>query len=78
MRALINSKDYEGIRNALSQNPSLANEGISFDEKNTVKTHPLHRICDGVFAHAYTNKEAVEIARIFLAYGANINGYELI
>ena len=77
MKELINNKDYEGIKKALSQNPSLANEGIPFDEKNTTKAHPLHRICDGVFAHTYTDKEAVEMARIFLAYGANVNGYEL-
>ena len=77
MKELINNKDYEGIKKALSQNPSLANEGIPFDEKNTTKAHPLHRICDGVFAHTYTVKEAVEMARIFLAYGANVNGYEL-
>lgn len=77
MIELIINKDYEGIKKALSQNPSLANEGIPFDEKNTAKAHPLHRICDGVFAHTYTDKEAVEMAQIFLAYGANVNGYEL-
>jgi uncharacterized protein len=78
MKELLINKDYEGIRKALSEDPSLANEGIPFDEKNTTKAHPLHRICDGVFAHSYTDKEAVEMARIFLAYGANVNGYELI
>ncbi|MCW3468033.1 ankyrin repeat domain-containing protein [Chitinophaga nivalis] len=77
MQTLINNKDYEGIQKALSQNPSLANEGIPFDETNTAKAHPLHRICDGVFANTYTDQEAVEMARIFLAYGANINGYGL-
>jgi ankyrin repeat protein len=77
MKALLVNKDYEGIKAALSANPSLANEGIPFDEKNTAKAHPLHRICDGVFASAYTDKEAIEMARIFLAYGANINGNEL-
>ncbi|NLU95463.1 ankyrin repeat domain-containing protein [Chitinophaga sp. Ak27] len=75
MRTLIMNKDYEGIRQALVQNPALANEGISFDENNTTKAHPLHRICDGVFAHAFTDQEGVEIARIFLAHGANVNGY---
>lgn len=78
MKELIMNKDYAGIRQALSQNPSLANEGIPFDEENQAKAHPLHRICDGVFAHAYTDKEAVEMARIFLDYGANVNGYSLI
>jgi hypothetical protein len=78
MKELIINKDYEGIKQALSQHPSLANEGIPFDEKNTTKAHPLHRICDGVFAHTSTDEEAVEMARIFLAHGANVNGYGLI
>lgn len=77
MKELITNKDYEGIKKALAQNPSLANEGIPFDEENTTKAHPLHRICDGVFAHAYSDKEAAEMARIFLAHGANVNGYAL-
>lgn len=77
MRTLIMHKDYEGIRQALAQNPSLANEGIPFDENNTTKAHPLHRICDGVFAHALTDQEGVEIARIFLTHGANVNGYTM-
>ncbi len=77
MKELIMNKDYEGIKKALSQNPSLANEGIPFDEENQTKAHPLHRICDGVFAHTYTDKEGVEMARIFLDYGANVNGYSL-
>lgn len=77
MKELITNKDYEGIRKALSQNPSLANEGIPFDDANTTKAHPLHRICDGVFAHTFTDKEAVEMAKIFLEYGANVNGNEL-
>lgn len=77
MKELITNKDYEGIRKALSQNPSLANEGIPFDDANTTKAHPLHRICDGVFAHSYTDREAVEMAKIFLEYGANVNGNDL-
>lgn len=77
MKELITNKDYEGIRKALSQNPSLANEGIPFDDANTTKAHPLHRICDGVFAHSFTDREAVEMAKIFLEYGANVNGNEL-
>ncbi len=74
MKELITNKDYEGIRKALSQDPSLANEGIPFDETNTTKAHPLHRICDGVFSHSYADEEAVEMAKIFLEYGANVNG----
>lgn len=78
MKELIANKDYEGIRKALSENPLLANEGLPFDEENTTKAHPLHRICDGVFAHTFTDGEAVEMARIFLGFGAHVDGNELV
>jgi uncharacterized protein len=72
------NKDYKAIEQALSDNPALANEGIPLDADNTAKAHPLHRICDGVFSKIYTDEEAVKMAKIFLAHGANINGNELI
>ena len=78
MKKLIDNKDFEGIKQALSNNPNLANEGIPYDEVNTAKAHPLHRICDGVFSEKFTDEEAVKMATIFLEYGANINGGELI
>src|SRR5205085_7091612 len=78
IKSLIDSKDYEGLRVVLSDNPRLANEGIPYDEVNTTTAPPLHRICDGVFSKKFTDDEAVEMARIFLKYGANINGSVLI
>ena len=78
IRQMIMDKDYEGIERALSNDPALANTGIPYDEKNVTKAHPLHRICDGVFAHRYSDDEAVEIARIFLAHGARVDGLELV
>ncbi|RFS17457.1 ankyrin repeat domain-containing protein [Emticicia sp. C21] len=75
---LINKKDLEGLRNILSQNPALANEGLPYDTANTAKAHPLHRICDGVFSKLYTDEEGVEMAKLFLKYGADINGGEKI
>jgi len=74
MKTLIENKDYDGIRRLLSANPSLANEGIPFDEKNTAKAHPLHRICDAVFAKKITDEDAITIAKIFLEFGARIEG----
>jgi ankyrin repeat protein len=75
IKKLIDNKDYEGLRQALSGNPGLANEGIPLDDKpGSPKAHPLHRICDAVFARTYTDKEAVEIAKIFLECGADVNG----
>jgi uncharacterized protein len=77
MKELIDNKDFEGIKQALSSNPTLANEGIPYDEVNTTKVHPLHRICDGVFSGKFADEEGVTMATIFLAYGANINGDKL-
>lgn len=77
MKKLIDNKDYKGIEQALSNNLNLANEGIPYDDVNATKAHPLHRICDGVFSEKYTDEEGVRIAKIFLDFGANINGNKL-
>jgi len=78
MKKLIENKDYEGIRQALSDNPDLANEGIPYDSVNTTKANPLHRICDAVFVNKITDNEGVEIAKIFLEFGAKIDGEKLV
>ncbi|MCG7858137.1 ankyrin repeat domain-containing protein [Flavihumibacter sediminis] len=78
IKELILTRDYAGLEKSLSENPALANEGIPYDEINTSEAHPLHRICDGVFSGQYTDDEAVEMAKIFLANGAAVNGRDLI
>ncbi len=78
IREFINKRDYAGLKDSLSKNPNLANEGLPYDRANTTKAHPLHRICDGVFSGLYTDEEGVEMAKIFLEYGADINGGEMI
>jgi uncharacterized protein len=78
MKNLIETKNYAAIKQALSNNPSLANEGIPCDERNRTLAHPLHRICDAVFAKKITDDEAVEIVKIFLEFGANVDGNELV
>lgn len=77
MKALIDTVDLEGLRARLSTHPDLANEGIPLTAENTTKAHPLHRICDGVFEKRYSDEQAVEMAKIFLAFGANVDGYDL-
>lgn len=79
IKALIENKDYDGIRKLLLHYPELANEGITipFDYNSKLKAHPLHRICDAVFTNRITDSEAIEIAEIFLDFGANINGSEI-
>ena len=79
MKELIELKDYEGIRRTLTADPQLANEGITipFDRQCGLKAHPLHRICDAVFSNDITDEEAIKIAKIFLEFGANIDGSKL-
>lgn len=77
MKKLIDTTAFKEIEARLSSQPALANQGIRYDDQNTTKAHPLHRICDGVFSGTYTEEAAIEMAKIFLKYGANINGGEL-
>jgi ankyrin repeat protein len=76
IKTFIENKNYSGIRQILSDNPALANENIfiPYDSNCKAKAHPLHRICDAVFIKKITDEEAIEIAKIFLEYGANIDG----
>lgn len=78
VKKLIAAVDYEGLKQILSADPGLANEEIAYDEVNTAKAHPLHRICDGVFSKTYTDEQALAMAKIFIEHGAKINGNEMI
>lgn len=78
MRELMMKKDLAGIREALTKNPALANEGIACFDTNPAKAHPLHRISDGVFNNLYSDEDGVEMAKIFLEFGADINGGKLV
>ena len=69
----IKTVNYDGLRKVLSENPSLANQGIPLGD-NPALAHPLHRLCDGVFHGLYSDEQAAEMARIFLTYGARVDG----
>ena len=77
IKALITSKDYEAIGRVLSNDRSLANEVLAYDDVNITKAHPLHRLCDGVFSNKYTDDEALEMAKVFLSHGADVNGNQV-
>ncbi len=76
VKKLIENKDYSGLKKLLSDYPNLANKGITipFDLLCRAKAHPLHRICDAVFNGKITDYEAVNLAKVFLENGANIDG----
>ena len=74
IRMLVQERDYEGIRHLLSREPSLANAGVTLGPPCSTTAHPLHRICDAVFAKLISDDEAVEVAKILLEHGARIDG----
>src|SRR5580700_7228829 len=77
MFELIGSNDQKQIRKILVENPNLANEGVACNDNIfSKKGHPLHRLCDAVFAKKITDEQAIEIAKILLEFGANIDGYK--
>lgn len=78
VKSLIEQKDTAGLSAILTADPSLANIAISipYDASNKAEAHPLHRLCDAVFCGKMTNAEAIEIAKLFLHHGANIDGFK--
>ena len=74
MIALIKKVDLAGIQSALTQNPALANTEIPIENGEAALAHPLHRICDGVFSGLYSDEQGGQIAELFLAHGARIDG----
>ncbi len=80
VKKLVENKNYNRLNKLLADYPNLANEGITipYDIFCRTKAHPLHRICDGVFVGKITDNEAVTLAKIFLAHGANIDGDKII
>jgi uncharacterized protein len=77
MYNLISANDYQEIEKALTAHADIANQGITCDNSPfSPKGHPLHRICDAVFAGSITDDEAIQLAKLFLNFGANINGFK--
>jgi uncharacterized protein len=75
---LIQNGDTKGLRERLQSQRELANQGLALsdcdDDENGPLAHPLHRLCDFVFAGHITDAQAVELAQVFLAAGALVNG----
>lgn len=77
IRTLISSVDMGRLRQLLADRPELANNGIGLPGQESAVAHPLHRLCDGVFDGRYTDLDAREMAKVFVASGADVNGGDL-
>jgi uncharacterized protein len=72
IRDLVFSANVVELDKSLHANPALANIEISLPD-NPAMAHPLHRICDGVFNKHFSEQTGIEIARVFLRHGADLN-----
>lgn len=69
---LVFSAKLQALNDALQAHPELANEELSLPD-NPATAQPLHRICDAVSGGYYSEEMGVEIAKLFLKYGADLN-----
>ncbi|MBA4056863.1 MAG: hypothetical protein C0490_19270 [Marivirga sp.] len=72
VRDLVFSANLDALNTLLSADPKLANAPFSLPD-NPATGHPLHRICDGVSRGAYSELTGLELAKIFLNHGADVN-----
>jgi ankyrin repeat protein len=72
IRDLVFSGNAVELDKALREHPSLANQEISLPD-NPETAHPLHRICDAVFTRNYSEDTGIELAKLFIKYGADVN-----
>lgn len=75
LKKQISSGNIEQIKSAISNNPGLVNTPIKWGPlfKNT--SHPLHFLCDLVFADKLEDEKAGKIAQLLIDKGADVNGY---
>lgn len=69
---LVFSANLQSLNDALGAQPAIANEELSLPD-NPATAHPLHRICDAVSCGYYSQEIGVEVAKLFLKYGADLN-----
>lgn len=72
IRDLVFSANVDALHDTLKSDPSSAGVWISLPD-NPATAHPLHRICDGISGGYYSEATGIEMARIFLNYGAELN-----
>ena len=75
LRRQINKGDLNEINAAISKDNSLVNQVIKWGPLCKNHCHPLHYLCDLVFADKLDGQLAGEIASKLIEHGADVNGY---
>lgn len=66
--------DITLLKEQLKVMPELANQAIAQGEKSAYRVHPIHRVCDAVFEKKITETTALEMVRLLVTQGADVNG----
>lgn len=77
LKKYIKNNDINALNQNLVLEPSLANKIIKWGPLNKNSTHPLHYLCDRVFAGSMDSRLAGEMAKALVKSGANVDGYGL-
>lgn len=73
-RMLLESGDIKTLREALTTDPTLANQTVKWHLNQDNESDPLHYVSDCVFNSLLDEDLAVGVAEALLEYGADING----
>ena len=74
MTNLIETGDYGAIATLLKEIPDLKDKYVEFGVNNEHLVHPLHYACDCVFEYKIVEIIALQIVKIFIEAGADVNG----
>lgn len=73
VKAAIDAGDAAALERILASDPERANAPVLWADNHEHLTHPIHYICDKVFARALTADQSVSLARALLAAGADVD-----
>lgn len=74
---LIETGDYDAIATLLKEAPDLKDKYVKFGLNNEHEVHPLHFACDCVFEHKIVEIIALQIIKVFIEAGSDVNGKAL-
>ena len=75
LKSKINKGDLATITKAVKKDKILANKIIKWGPLLKNQVHPLHYLCDRVFASKLDSELAGQIAQCLIDHGAQVNGY---
>ncbi|UZR94734.1 ankyrin repeat domain-containing protein [Chondrinema litorale] len=74
IRKYFESGDISSINTALKTYPEIKDKFIKFGFVNQHAVHPLHFACDCVFENKIDESTALEICKLYIAAGCDVNG----